>query len=74
MFYYYPTTTGTTDGNIRDDAGKCVWAISHYVLLDYGVWKTGCGKSWMLNDGTPTENGMRYCPFCGREIAERNQP
>ena len=24
-----------------------------------------CGEPWVLNDGTPQENNMNYCPRCG---------
>lgn len=30
-----------------------------------GVWNTTCGKSFVLNDGGPIENDMKYCPYCG---------
>lgn len=30
-----------------------------------------CGLSWALNDGTPEENEMCYCPKCGARMDER---
>lgn len=30
-----------------------------------GVWNTTCGKSFVLNDGGPIENDMRFCCYCG---------
>ena len=27
-----------------------------------------CGESWTLIDGTPWENGMKFCPHCGAEM------
>jgi hypothetical protein len=38
---------------------------------DEGCYVTGCGHAFALNDGTPHENQMLYCPFCGRRIKER---
>ena len=27
-----------------------------------------CGEDWCTIDGTPAENGMRYCPQCGAKM------
>ena len=27
-----------------------------------------CGKSWVTIEGTPEQNGMRYCPHCGAKM------
>lgn len=27
-----------------------------------------CGKEWLLDDGTPEENEMRFCPRCGSDM------
>lgn len=29
-----------------------------------------CGCSWTLIDGTPEDNGMKYCPNCGAKMEE----
>lgn len=29
---------------------------------------TSCGEIWTLNDGTPAENNMNYCPKCGADM------
>lgn len=29
---------------------------------------TACGEIWTLNDGTPEENNMNYCSFCGADM------
>ena len=29
---------------------------------------TSCGEIWTLNDGTPEENNMNYCPKCGANM------
>jgi len=33
------------------------WGDVHYQCSE-------CGQEWCLNDGTPEENGMNYCPHC----------
>ena len=27
-----------------------------------------CGESWTTIDGTPLDNGMKFCPNCGAEM------
>ncbi len=29
---------------------------------------SACDEPWMLNDGTPAENNMHYCPNCGAKM------
>lgn len=33
-----------------------------------GCWDTECGGKWILTEGTPTDNEMRYCPRCGARL------
>ena len=40
----------------------CTWTWDH----DEGCWVTGCGNAWEMTTGTPEDNGVRFCPFCGR--------
>ena len=35
-----------------------------------GGYSTSCGKAFIINDGTPEENGMNYCPFCGKPLMQ----
>ncbi len=35
-----------------------------------GNWDTSCGIPFVLIDGTPDENGMRFCCFCGRLLKQ----
>lgn len=37
------------------------WGDVHYQCSE-------CGQEWCLNDGTPEENGMSYCPHCGANM------
>lgn len=38
--------------------------------VDSSVWATDCGGLFCINDGTPTENNMDFCCFCGKKLAE----
>jgi len=44
---------------------KCEWKPD-----EYGAWETSCLGTFEIMEGTPADNSMKYCPFCGREIAE----
>jgi len=32
------------------------------------VWETACGKAFCIVEGTPQENEIRYCCFCGGKL------
>ncbi len=51
---------------------KCTWTYYEDDVQDY--WATGCGELFCLNDGTPTDNKMKYCSYCGRLILEMPIP
>lgn len=33
-------------------------------------WETSCGNAFIINDGTPEENGFRFCTYCGEEVEQ----
>jgi hypothetical protein len=35
-----------------------------------GNWETGCGDAFVILDGTPAENKMMFCCYCGKRIKE----
>ena len=35
-----------------------------------GIWHTDCGEAFEIQTGSPGQNGLRYCCFCGRRLAE----
>lgn len=51
---------------LRDDGHDevCLWAE------DDVCWMTSCGNAWGLITGTPVQNGMKFCPFCGKKLEE----
>lgn len=44
---------------------KCRWRQDE----DDGAWDTTCGERFEIIDGTPQENGMKFCCYCGKELA-----
>ena len=44
------------------------WMVGDY---EEGTWEcSNCGLLWMLNDGTPEENNMNFCTYCGADMRE----
>jgi hypothetical protein len=34
------------------------------------MWETTCGEAFVVNDGTPSQNKMRFCCYCGKPLVE----
>lgn len=34
------------------------------------IFETECGDTFQLFDGTPSENRMNFCPYCGKGLKE----
>lgn len=45
----------------------CIWR--HNEWNDY--WETACGEAFILEEGTPAENGMQFCHHCGKRLEEK---
>jgi hypothetical protein len=40
--------------------------VCYWKQDDDGIWNTGCGNMYEINNGdSPEENKMKYCAFCG---------
>ena len=67
----------------RDDAADCIRYMdaADVAPVRHGRWEdrddgfggtyyhcSVCGEDWCTIDGTPAENGMRYCPQCGARM------
>lgn len=37
---------------------------------DDGIWQTECGNAFELNAGTPEDNHMEFCPYCGKVLID----
>lgn len=45
----------------------CGWWIED---ADDGSWATSCGYLFALNDGSPYQNRMAFCCYCGKRLIE----
>ena len=34
------------------------------------IWESDCGGTFILEDGGPEENKMKYCCFCGKPLVQ----
>lgn len=68
---------GTVDSGGQDQAGHWIEVACPacggdgkrhcwWTEMDGGEgWSTNCGNAFVLLAGTPTENGFKYCTYCG---------
>ena len=53
------------DTDDRKQIETCNWEQQ-----EDGYWETDCGESFDIFNGTPIENSMNYCCYCGKSLAE----
>ena len=64
---------GINNGSLDDPkavVGKyesCHWKVEDN---ESDCWDTSCGSSFIINDGTPSENDMYYCCYCGKSLVD----
>ena len=46
------------------------WKRCRWIFSDDGYWVTDCANAFVVNEGTPTENKMKFCCYCGRNLKE----
>ena len=46
----------------------CVWTWQDD--WDCPYWETACGEAFVFTDGGPAENRCKFCPYCGKKLAE----
>lgn len=44
----------------------CEWSQSDDP--DFSWWDTSCGEAWTFIESDPSGNGMKFCPYCGKEL------
>jgi len=49
----------------RVEPDSCEWDFD-----DCGTWNTTCGNAFQFTEGGPTENGCKFCPYCGHALKE----
>jgi hypothetical protein len=53
------------------DADACLWSRQE-PYFDFEIWDSACGKTFYFYDGKgPHYNGFKYCPYCGKELIEK---
>jgi hypothetical protein len=52
---------------LENKKGTCIWSRWE---VDSDVFSTSCENDFRLDEGTPLENGMKFCCFCGRPVEE----
>lgn len=45
--------------------------VCHWKQDDDGNWDTGCGHTFVFENGTPSENRQRFCGYCGAKLVEQ---
>jgi len=48
------------------EKGVCIWHQD-----EDGDWHTGCDNIYIILAGTPKENGMKFCCYCGNPLRQR---
>lgn len=45
----------------------CIWTYDD----NHDYWETTCGNLFVIIEGTPVENNMVYCPYCGGRLLDK---
>jgi hypothetical protein len=48
----------------RGASESCAWRLNPFSY----AWDTGCGNAFILDEGTPQQNSMNFCCFCGNQL------
>ena len=51
----------------KESKNMCVWTQDSE---NSDIWLSSCGKAFVLNEGTPQENHVKYCVYCGKPIEQ----
>jgi DNA-directed RNA polymerase subunit RPC12/RpoP len=49
----------------------CTWKFYEDEWSSY--YETNCGRAYVFDFGTLTENNYKFCPYCGKRIVEEGQ-
>lgn len=55
---------------MTDLAKQCNWASESDLDYDEGRWVSDCGHDFLLSEGTPAENKLKFCCWCGKPLTE----
>ena len=51
----------------REPEPECEWKLED---AEGNLYAIGCENRQLIFEGTPEENGYKYCPYCGKRIKE----
>lgn len=51
----------------------CNWFNDQTAWENDGGWDTTCGNRFYLCEGSPSENDMKFCCYCGGQLVEERQ-
>ena len=54
----------TARDNERLLESRCYWSETEH------GWETDCKNIFVLNDGTPSEHNLKFCPYCRGHLME----
>ena len=54
-----------------DRVGKAIEDVCYWQWDVDGFWRGSCGIPWWMETGTPKENGMNFCPRCGKRLKQK---
>lgn len=56
------------EARMRIPQDHCLWipVDDEYDI----VWESQCGKTFVLEEGTPVTNGFKFCVWCGKPLKE----
>lgn len=46
---------------------KCIWREN-----EDGYYETGCDNAFIIESGTPEDNHMAFCCYCGKPLESQN--
>lgn len=52
-------------------APTCEWILTD---ADDGVWSTGCKEEFAIIEGSPEENGFKFCCMCSKPLVQAPAP
>lgn len=52
--------------NVAGCVRACTWTEDD----DTGAYDTACNNKHIFIEGTPAENGYRFCPYCGGALVD----
>jgi hypothetical protein len=55
------------EARTEEEIEKCIWSQEDE---DSDCYSTSCGNAFVLNDGTPKENSIKFCFNCGKPVEE----